>query len=53
MVEPCAEDIKMRGKRWQEIKKTFETFHPQTLIAMEVMLGGGGGGTNYENQTLT
>lgn len=43
MVEPYAEDIKMRGKRWQDIKKTFETFCPQTHTEMAIMLGRGGG----------
>jgi hypothetical protein len=54
MVEPCAEDIKMRGKREQEIEKTsFETLHSQTYTEMAIMLvGGGGGGTNYDNRTL-
>jgi hypothetical protein len=46
MVEPCAEDTKMTGKRWQETEKTFETFHPQTHIEMAIMVGGG---ENYEN----
>lgn len=42
MIGPCAEDIKMGGKRWQEIKKTFEAFHPQTHIGMVIMQGQGG-----------
>lgn len=44
-VGPCAEDIMMGGKRWQEIVKTFETFHSQAHREMAIMLGQGGRGT--------